>query len=188
MERNVMGELDMYRQAGTTPNFSDVARRYGMDRHTVAKLWRNGSDVSDGRSEKPSGFDEYREVIAQKAGLPGVTKKAIHEYLVDRYGESKVPKYPTLTEYMRKHQIACGTPPGGPVPHPRFETPMGVQLQFDWKEGIRMADRNGEAYEFNVYSATLGYSRRHVFIRSNTLTTDDLVRCMLGAGLNLPRF
>ena len=60
LERNVMGELDMYRQAGTTPNFSDVARRYGMDRHTVAKLWRNGSDVSDGRSEKPSGFDEYR--------------------------------------------------------------------------------------------------------------------------------
>ena len=119
MERNVMGELDMYRQAGTTPNFSDVARRYGMDRHTVAKLWRNGSDVSDGRSEKPSGFDVYREVIAQKAGLPGVTKKAIHEYLVDRYGEEKVPKYPTLTEYMRKHQIACGTPPeseSAPVP------------------------------------------------------------------------
>lgn len=32
----------MYRQAGTTPNFTDIARRYGMNRHTVAKAarWR----------------------------------------------------------------------------------------------------------------------------------------------------
>ena len=179
LERNVMGELDMYRQAGTTPNFSDVARRYGMDRHTVAKLWRNGSDVSDGRSEKPSGFDEYREVIAQKASLPGVTKKAIHEYLVDRYGESKVPKYPTLTEYMRKHQIACGTPPDGPVPHPRFETPMGVQLQFDWKEDIRMTDVNGEIFEFNVFSAILGASRLKRYRYSKTKTADDVLACLL---------
>lgn len=32
MERNLMGELNMYRQSGTTPNFSEIARRYGMDR------------------------------------------------------------------------------------------------------------------------------------------------------------
>ena len=32
MERNVMGELNMYRQAGAKPNFSEVARRHGMDR------------------------------------------------------------------------------------------------------------------------------------------------------------
>lgn len=35
MERNVMGELNMYRGAGAKPNFSDIARRHGMDRHTV---------------------------------------------------------------------------------------------------------------------------------------------------------
>lgn len=37
MERNVMGELNMYRGAGAKPNFSDIARRHGMDRHTVAR-------------------------------------------------------------------------------------------------------------------------------------------------------
>ena len=37
MERNVMGELSMHRAAGTKPNFSDIARRHGLDRHTVAK-------------------------------------------------------------------------------------------------------------------------------------------------------
>ena len=37
-----MGEFDMYRQAGTAPNFTDIARRYGMNRHTVAKYWKAG--------------------------------------------------------------------------------------------------------------------------------------------------
>ena len=41
-----------------------------------------------------------------------------------------------------------------------------------------MANRDGELFEFNVFAATLGHSRRHIFIRSRTRTTDDLVRCM----------
>ena len=36
MERNVMGELNMHRAAGTKPNFSDIARRHGLDRHTAS--------------------------------------------------------------------------------------------------------------------------------------------------------
>ena len=52
MERNVMGELSMHRAAGTKPNFSDIARRHGLDRHTVAKYWKEGGEVEDrnGRS------------------------------------------------------------------------------------------------------------------------------------------
>ena len=39
MERNLTGELNMYKEAGIKPNFSDIARRYGLDRHTVASYW-----------------------------------------------------------------------------------------------------------------------------------------------------
>lgn len=39
-EKNLIGELDMYREAGIKPNFSDIAKRYGKDRHTVASYWR----------------------------------------------------------------------------------------------------------------------------------------------------
>lgn len=48
-----------------------------------------------------------------------------------------------------------------------------------------MADRNGEVFEFNVFSATLAWSRRHIFIYSRTRTTDDLVRCMFLTVLRL---
>ena len=41
-----------------------------------------------------------------------------------------------------------------------------------------MANRDGELFEFDVFAATPGHSRRHIFIRSGTRTTDDLVRCM----------
>lgn len=39
VERNVMGEPNMYRRAGTKPNFGDIARRHGLHRQTVAKHW-----------------------------------------------------------------------------------------------------------------------------------------------------
>lgn len=42
-----------------------------------------------------------------------------------------------------------------------------------------MVDANGEVLEFNVFTATLGYSRRHVFIPTPGRTTDDLLACLL---------
>lgn len=57
MERNVMGELNVYRGSGAKPNFSEIARRHGMDRHTVAKYWREGESAADGRSARGSALD-----------------------------------------------------------------------------------------------------------------------------------
>ena len=42
-----------------------------------------------------------------------------------------------------------------------------------------MVDKNGEIFDFNVFSATLSYSRLHVFIYVKTRTTDDLLFCWL---------
>lgn len=175
-----MGEFDMYRQAGTTPNFTDIARRYGMNRHTVAKYWKAGGRVEDARRCRPSGLDRHREVIEAKAQLPGATKRGIYEYLIDRcYAGEEPPAYNTLTKWMRRNGIECGRPPEGPEPHPRFETAPGEQMQFDWKESLRMADAEGEVFEFNVFSATLGYSRLHRFVYSRTRTEDDVMACLL---------
>lgn len=47
MERNVMGELNFYRGSGAKPNFSEIARRHGMDRHTdCARLVEDLEDAS----------------------------------------------------------------------------------------------------------------------------------------------
>lgn len=178
MERNLIGELNMYRETGIKPDFSDIARRHGKDRHTVASYWKaDGGEPEDGRSDRRSSFDAHIEEVRSKALPPGVTKKGIHEFLLHRYPDEGLAGYNAFTKFMRENGIAVG-PSGGAEPHPRFETPPGLQLQFDWKEDLRIADRNGEVIEFNVFAATLGYSRRHVFIFSRTRTTDDLIRCM----------
>ncbi len=144
----------------------------------MAKYWNSGDEIEDRRRDRESGFDEFREVIEQKAALPGVTKKAIHEFLLDRYPQAELPGYNALTQYCRTRGIECATA-GAPDPHPRFETPPGRQLQFDWKEDLRLVDVNGEVFEFNVFSAVLGYSRAHRLIYSRTRTEDDLLACLL---------
>ena len=60
MDRNMIGELNMYRESGIKPNFSDIARRYGRDRHTVAAYWRaGGCEPPDGRRDRASSFDAH---------------------------------------------------------------------------------------------------------------------------------
>ena len=92
MERNVMGELNVYRGSGAKPNFSEIARRHGMDRHTVAKYRREGESAADGRSARGSAFDPLEEVIRAKAQLPGMTKMAVYAFLREGRGEG-LPGY-----------------------------------------------------------------------------------------------
>lgn len=153
METNLIGELNMMKGTGIRPNFSEVARRYGVDRHTVAKYWNGGgAQPADGRAARESGFDRHREAIEGRAQLPGVTAKGIHEWLLDRLPPeeaAELPGYGALTHWLRTRGIAPGAP-AEPEAHPRFETPPGLQLQFDWKEGIVMHGRSGAEYRFNV--------------------------------------
>ena len=169
----------MYRQAGTRPNFTALARKYGMDRHTVAKYWRLGGQIEDHRSERPSGFDQVRGVIEAKAKLPGVAKKGIREHLLDRHADKDLPGYNDLVHYMNSRGIACSLADGGPEPHPRYETRPGEQMQFDWKENITMRDRHGHEWRLGVFSATLGASRLHRLACVRTVTTDDPLMCLL---------
>lgn len=175
METNLIGEMEMLREMGVQPNFSEMARRYGMDRYTVAKYWKEGAGMEDGRSARRSGFDRYRAEIEDRAQIPGVTMKAIHEWLLDRHPDGKLPKYSAFKHWMDARGLKAGQPL--PDAHPRYETERGKQLQFDWKEKLLLHGRDGAEFRFNVWSATLGYSRRHIYIRSNTLTTDDFMGC-----------
>ena len=95
MERNVMGELNVYRGSGAKPNFSEIARRHGMDRHTVAKYWREGESAADGRSARGSAFDPLEEVIRAKAQCYRQWKIGQLRYC--KLPNGVTPVYPTST-------------------------------------------------------------------------------------------
>jgi len=184
LERNVMGEPSMYRQLGTRSNFSEIGRRYGLDRHTVARYWESGEEVEDRRSDRPSTFDAFGDAIAAKASLPGVTKKAVHEFLLDRHPDAGLAGYNVFTQWCRSRGVGFGGGAGS-EPHPRFETPPGRQLQFDWKGSLAMTDALGEVFESDVFTGTLGYSRVHRLVYSPTRTEDDLLACLLATFVRL---
>ena len=75
METNLSGEMDMLRKMGVRPSFSEMARRYGMDRHAAAKHWKEGAGMEDGRSARRSGSGRCRDETGDRAQIPGVTMK-----------------------------------------------------------------------------------------------------------------
>ena len=50
MERNVMGELNVYRGSGAKPNFSEIARRHGMD-------WIGNTYLDDSGRDSPASLN-----------------------------------------------------------------------------------------------------------------------------------
>lgn len=54
METSLIGEMDMH------PNFSEVARRYGADRHTVVRYWKEGERMEDRRGSSATTWRRAR--------------------------------------------------------------------------------------------------------------------------------
>ena len=98
----------------------------------------------------------------------------MYEYLYEK--DNKIGTYSNFKKYLTKHNLK---PNKSQKVHLRYETDPGDQLQFDWKEDIRMISKHGEIFEFNVFSVTLGYSRMHNFVYSKTKTREDVERCLI---------
>jgi len=172
-EINILGMLEIYRSCNMKPNFSHQQRIYGIDRHTIKKYYENGGKKAITRNRN-SAFEPYKEEIIELMNKPGVTKKAVYEYLKDHY--NNLPSYSQFRKYTLKNGICIHQ---HQTPHVRFETRPGEQLQVDWKESIIMTTKHGKEIEFNIFSSTLGYSRYHKFIYSRTKTTEAFIRCLI---------
>ncbi len=55
MENNLIGALSMFRTMGIKPNFSDLARSYGKDRHTIKRMY-DGEETKCTSQEKVDTF------------------------------------------------------------------------------------------------------------------------------------
>lgn len=59
----LLGQLEVLRALGTKPNFSELSRIYGIDRHTIKKYWINGGIRIEERKNRMSILDKYIEEI-----------------------------------------------------------------------------------------------------------------------------
>ena len=56
-----LAELNMCKQYEIKPNFSELSRKTGIDRHTLKKYYENGGKFDKERSPKGSKYDELRK-------------------------------------------------------------------------------------------------------------------------------
>ena len=176
IERNLLGELRIYKEMNMKPNYSALQRKYEIDRHTIKKYFINDGIKYKERKRKVSKYDKYEKEILEIMQEPEVTIRSLYQYLIDKYGDVGFT-YSGLKAFTLRKGIKRKT--RSIEAHVRFETKPGEQLQVDWKEDIKMVSSSGESFNFNIFGATLGYSRQHVFIYSKTRTTEDFLRCTI---------
>ncbi len=176
---NLIGTLIMYKNENITPNFSELGRKFKVDRKTVRKYYNNGGLPEKQKRSKPSLLDPYKEEILFKLEIPGITYKALFEYFKDKYPNSKAFNSVSTLRWYCKVRLNYTLRKKDTTPHPRFETPPGKQLQVDWKEDIVMTSKQGEVFKFHLFVATYGYSRYRHWVYSHSMTTDDFLRCLI---------
>ena len=167
------GQLEIMKTLGIKPNFSELERNFKINRHTIKKYYEGYEGKKETRN-RASKLDKYYDEIKSKINLVGITQKGLYEYLYEK--DNKIGTYSNFKKYLTKHNLK---PNKSQKVHLRYETDPGEQLQFDWKEDIRMISKHGEIFEFNVFSVTLGYSRMHNFVYSKTKTREDVERCLI---------
>ena len=165
-------ELLIMKTLNIKPNYSALSRKYGMDRRTVKK-YHEGYEGKSKTRNKGSILDKYKDEIKEKLNLSGATISGTYQYFSEK---EDIGTYSNFYKYVQKEKLM---PKRKNNVHPRFETEFGKQLQFDWKEDLRMISKHGEIFEFNIFSATLGASRLHIFLYSRNKTRIDVQRCLI---------
>lgn len=165
-------ELLVMKTLNIKPNFSELSRIYKVDRRTI-KRYNEGYSRENTRVIRKSKLDKFKDEIKEKLKLPGITITGLYQYFSK---EEDIGTYSNFYKYIKKYNLR---PKKNNKAHLRYETEFGQQLQFDWKEDIKMVSKNGELFEFNIFSSTLGASRLHVFIYSKFKTRIDVQRCLI---------
>lgn len=166
--------LRFLRQMNIKPNYSALSKEYGMDRHTIKRRMESLDDPPKERRPRPSALDPLADEIAEALSHKGVTIRAAYWYMRNERGVSCT--YSNFKQYVRKKGLWA--PKADAAPHPLYETDPGEVLQCDWVESVRMSLSTGERVSFNLFSATLGYSRLHYFELTETRTEGAFKRCL----------
>lgn len=171
MEINLVGTLSVCRTMGYKPNYSELSRQFGVDRHTISKIWKGVERKL--RKPKVSQLDQYKDEIEDRLKQPGVRIKSVYWYFKNEF-QIKC-SYDNFKYYVRKNKLFNKS---NRIAHVLYETDPGNQLQADWVENISLETVDGEIITFNLFSATLGFSRYHYFEYTDTKTEIDFKRCL----------
>lgn len=176
MDNKLLTQLRILKLTDSKPNFSELSRQYGVDRRTIKKYY-DGYTGKPTHHDKPSKLDDYKELIRKKLSIKGTTLRSVYEFMISEV-DSSIGSYSNFAKYTKAHKLYPKKRISG---HPRFETPPGRQAQVDWKENIKIANKYGEIYTFQVFDYKLGHSRYCHFTYKTTKTRQDVFDCLIAS-------
>lgn len=153
-------EIVVLKQVGAMSN-SEIARKLGVTEGAIRhRLKRAAQGHRDGRREKPSRLERFRETISGWVDDQGgrrhrETIKLLYAMLHVHHGYRG--SYDALRRYVRKafpefmrRRVRV-----------RIETPPGKLSQVDWKEDVKVQiGEPGHWVNLNAFVFTLGFSRK----------------------------
>lgn len=175
MNTNLKGELTVMDSLGIKPNYAALGRKYELDWRTVKK-YHNGYQGKPATRNKGSKLDSYKTEIADKLTIKRITVRGVYEFMVKKYGVTRIGSYPNFNRYVLDNKLKPKSNTDG---HPRFERKPGEQGQVDWKEDISIANKYGEIFVINVLHFTLKFSRYGHLELSVQKRYDDVARGLI---------
>lgn len=172
-------KIAICREVNMKPNFSALAKETNINRHTLSDMYYERRELKP--RERKSQLDPFKEEIRDILKDPVVSVTAAYFYLTDEERGDKAINctLSNFLKYVKKHNLDVKEQKY--IAHFRYETEPGQQLQVDWVENIELVTTFGEIIKFNLFSATLGFSRMHYFEFSISKTEEDFMRCLLHA-------
>lgn len=158
-------------------NKSELALKYNVDRHTISRHIKKIEKPPE-RKLRTCGLLKYYDTIKSKLEIESKLK-SIYMYLLNLTTIEEIGTYSNFKQYVEKHFNDIRVTRKEKIIRFRYETLPGDQMQFDWIEDIKLHLKNGQLIEFNLWSASLKYSRRHVFKVAKHLTEADFKRCFI---------
>lgn len=130
-----------------------VARKMGLHRDTVRRVWDEGEPRKYRRGPRASKLDGFKELLLSRLGShPGLCATRLYREI---RGRGFAGGYETVKRWCRSWRREQRAREGTV----RFETSPGLQGQADWGETREVCFSTGEVVKRYFFALVLGYSR-----------------------------
>ena len=170
MRKDVSNQIKLLKEEVGLLNKSELARRFNCDRRTVDRYLREADASSRKPREVKNKLDGYKEIIMDKADNFGSNSMAIFKFIQKKGYRGGYQTVNNFLNSYKRFEIKKATI--------RFDTSPGLQAQVDWKESLKMINRDGETFEVNIFLIVLGYSRLKYLKLTTDRTQKTLFQCL----------
>lgn len=175
MRKDVYERMRYFVVEKIKPNYSAIARQYGVDPRTVKAAYlrvQSGESIVRKQRKRRSKLDGYQDIIEDKY-TSGCSARSIYDFIVEK---GFTGKYTIVKDYCRRFRRAQAK-----KATIRVEHAMGLSAQVDWKERITMTDRNGVPHTFSIFLYVLPYSKFKFLKLTLDQKQDTLFKCLFEA-------